>query len=324
MGMTETSAAAKGDFTAVVTANRHIGGCFYRLSLQFFHQGAQAFAHTVPGQFAELDLSGTALPSVEKLDERQADAIGRGIILRRPFSFCEVTASPDKTMVEILYCAVGPASLRMTTLRPADKISVIGPLGRGFSVPQGKTTAILIIGGMGAPPIQHLAAVLSQKHSDIYPLVFAGAKTKTSLPFEGRVDEVSKEIGFPIPAFAKFGVESVIATDDGTAGFAGPVTACVREWMNQNEVAAEKTVIYACGPETMLAEVARLAEAKKIDCQVSMERRMACGIGVCQSCAVECKVPSSNETIYKLCCKDGPVFDAKEIIFKVEKDRPKL
>lgn len=317
--MTETKAAAKGDFTAVVTANRHIGSCFYRLSLQFFHQGAQAFAQTVPGQFGQLDLSGTALPAAEKLDWQQADTMGRGIILRRPYSFCEVTAKDDKTTVEILYCAVGPASLRMTTLKPADKINVIGPLGNGFSIPQGKTAAVLVIGGMGAPPIQHLAAVLSQKHPDIYPLVFAGAKTKTELPFDGRVDEVSKEIGFPISAFAKFGVESQIATEDGSAGFAGPVTACLNAWLDENDVTAEKAIIYACGPEAMLAEVARIAETKKIDCQVSMERRMACGIGVCQSCAVECKTGAGGKTEYKLCCKDGPVFDAKEVVFQTEK-----
>ena len=322
--MTENKAAVKGDFTAVVTANRHIGSCFYRLSLQFFHQGAQAFAQTVPGQFAQLDLSGTALAAAEKLEGRQADAVGRGIILRRPYSFYEVSSKDDKTTVEILYCTVGPASLRMTTLKPADKINVIGPLGNGFSIPEGKTTAILVIGGMGVPPIQHLAAVLSQKHSDVYPLVFVGAKTKTELPFDGRVDEVSKEIGFPIPAFAKFGVESQIATDDGSTGFAGPVTQCLGQWLNSNDVSAEKTIIYACGPEAMLAEVARMAEAKKIDCQVSMERRMACGIGICQSCAVECKVPGSSETMYKLCCKDGPVFDAKEVVFHIEKDGHRL
>jgi len=65
----------------------------------------------------------------------------------------------------------------------------------------------------------------------------------------------------------------------------------------------------------MLARVAEIAEYKKIDCQVSMERVMACGIGLCQSCAVECKVNGSNETVYKMCCKDGPVFDSKEVIF---------
>jgi len=65
----------------------------------------------------------------------------------------------------------------------------------------------------------------------------------------------------------------------------------------------------------MLAKVAKIAEKRKIDCQVSMERMMACGIGLCLSCAVECKTNGSSETVYKLCCEDGPVFDSREVVF---------
>ena len=65
----------------------------------------------------------------------------------------------------------------------------------------------------------------------------------------------------------------------------------------------------------MLARIANFAKEKNIDCQISMERRMACGIGLCQSCAVECKVNESGDTVYKLCCEDGPVFDSKEVMF---------
>ena len=76
-------------------------------------------------------------------------------------------------------------------------------------------------------------------------------------------------------------------------------------------------IIYSCGPEAMLAKVTEIANKRKIDSQVSMERRMACGIGLCQSCAVECRIPASNETAYKLCCEDGPVFDSKEVVFNL-------
>ena len=85
------------------------------------------------------------------------------------------------------------------------------------------------------------------------------------------------------------------------------------EWLEQSSTSSEEMIIYSCGPEAMLARVSEIAKDKNIDCQVSMERRMACGIGVCQSCAVECRVNGSNETIYKLCCEDGPVFDSKEV-----------
>jgi dihydroorotate dehydrogenase electron transfer subunit len=74
-------------------------------------------------------------------------------------------------------------------------------------------------------------------------------------------------------------------------------------------------IIYACGPEPMLAAVAKLATERDIDCQVSMERRMACGIGLCQSCAIECRTENSNETVYRLCCQDGPVFEGRQVVW---------
>ena len=125
-----------------------------------------------------------------------------------------------------------------------------------------------------------------------------------------------QKVDLLIPAFAKLGIPSAVATDDGSAGYRGFITKRLALWLNeQAALPLERTIIYACGPEPMLAAVARIASERNIDCQVSMERRMACGIGVCQSCAVECRVEGSNETIYKLCCQDGPVFDARTVVF---------
>ena len=93
-----------------------------------------------------------------------------------------------------------------------------------------------------------------------------------------------------MPEFAQYGIESIIATDDGSAGYKGFITDCFAEWLKQADVAGDDMVIYSCGPEVMLARVAEIAKEKNIDCQISMERRMACGIGLCQGCAVECKV----------------------------------
>jgi dihydroorotate dehydrogenase electron transfer subunit len=129
------------------------------------------------------------------------------------------------------------------------------------------------------------------------------------------MDEISEQLGFAIREFARYGIESIIATDDGSAGFHGLVTDCFLLWLKENRVEAKNAIIYSCGPEPMLAKVARIARERGIDCQVSMERRMACGIGVCQSCAVECRFEGSNETVYKMCCEDGPVFDAKQVVF---------
>jgi len=313
----EYPSSAKGVFEATVSSNKHIGHRFYKLRLEFSVAGARAFADFSPGQFAELDLSSAALPPAESIPENLLDAAERNILLRRPFSFTDVTADKDKTFVDLLYCVVGPATLRMTTLSAGDSVSVIGPLGNGFSIPDGKRTVLLIAGGMGIPPLLHLAKHLTSnfRATRINVIAFAGAKTAKDLPFEGQLDEISQQLGFSIPEFAKYGIESMVATDDGSAGYHGFVTDCLAEWLDQSRLDINSTIIYSCGPELMLARMAEIAKDKNIDCQLSLERRMACGIGLCQSCAVQCRLNGSNETVYKMCCKDGPVFDSREVVF---------
>ena len=310
------SSSAKGMFEAQVISNRRIGTGFHRLRLEFTQDGAKAFAHFRPGQFAQFDLSKAARPSLEAVPEELRDASGRKILLRRPFSFAEVTADGGKTFAELLYCVVGPATVRMTTLSAGDRINIIGPLGHGYKIPDDKKTVLLVGGGMGTPPLQHLAQSLTARDNGIEIISLAGARTAEGLPFdEGRLDDISQQLGFSVPEFAKYGIESIVATDDGSAGYHGLVTDCLVDWLQKSDSPLDDIIICACGPEMMLAKVAQIAAEKNIDCQVSMERRMACGIGLCQSCAVECKVGDSNETIYKMCCQDGPVFDVREVVF---------
>ncbi len=305
----------KGVFNAVVSSNNHVGHCFYRVSLEFSGAGADAFGSFRPGQFAQIDVSDVALPSAEAIPEDLVDSSKRKILLRRPFSFTNVTVDGNKTFAELLYRVVGPATLRMTTLSAGDSISVIGPLGNGFWIPNDKKTALLVAGGMGTPPIQFLVKVITADYPKIEVVAFAGAKTAEELPFENRLDEISQQLGFSLLEFAKYGVRSMVATDDGSTGHHGLVTDCLSQWLEQDDSARDGVIIYSCGPEAMLAKVAKIANKGKIDCQLSMERRMACGFGLCQSCAVECRVNGTNETIYKLCCEDGPVFDGREVVF---------
>jgi len=306
----------RGVFTAAVLSNRQFGEHFYKLKLEFSGVGAKSFATFRPGQFVQIDASTAALPPLDKIPGHLLDASKRNILLRRPFSFADVTAGVNKTTAELLYRVLGPATLRMTTLSVGHHLNVIGPLGNGFSIPPNKKLALLVIGGMGAPPLQYLAKVLSVEHPDIEVAAFVGAKTARDLPFEGKADSISKHLGFSIPDFSKHGIESFIATDDGSAGFHGLVTDCLKKWLSERaNLDRDGTIIYACGPDAMLAQVAQIARDRKIDCQVSTEQIMACGIGICQSCAVECIVNGSSETVYKLCCKDGPVFDSREVVF---------
>ncbi|MGA2323415.1 MAG: hypothetical protein ABSG22_06160 [Sedimentisphaerales bacterium] len=338
----------KGPFEATVVFNRPMHQKFYRLGLQFAGPGAEAFAKTRPGQFAQFDLSNVALPATEAIPEELQDAAARQILLRRPFSFARVAKelSPSahpvtgpsihpimhpstslgagktaphgtgKIIAEVVYCVLGPATLRMTTLVKGNSINIIGPLGNGFTVPAGKKRALLVAGGMGSPPLEHLAQVLTSEHPAMDAIAFAGAKTKEDLPFEKSLDNLSREIGFWLKEFSRYSISSFVATDDGSAGFKGFVSACILDWLSQNALSFNpaEAIIYACGPRSMLTTIAKLACDKKIDCQISMEEMMACGIGLCQSCAVKCKSPTGEEN-YKLCCKDGPVFDAKDIVF---------
>jgi dihydroorotate dehydrogenase electron transfer subunit len=308
---------SKGLFTATVLSNRQSGECFYKMELEFAGAGARAFAAFRPGQFLQVDVSSLALPTEEKIPPHLRDACRRNVLLRRPFSFADVTAEENRTTAELLYCVLGPASVRMTTLAPGDPLSILGPLGNGFHVPAGKRTALLVVGGMGAPPIRCLAKSLKAERPEIEAVAFVGAKRIAALPFEGHFNGISEQIDLFVPAFAKFGIPSAVATDDGSAGYQGFITDRLAQWLNEHgNLPRKQIIIYACGPEPMLAAVAKIAIQRNIDCQVSMERRMACGIGVCQSCAVECRVQGSQETIYKLCCQDGPVFDARTVVFE--------
>lgn len=308
----------RGVFTAVVTSNRRIRECFWVMHLRFTGDGAKAFAGFRAGQFLQVDASEIAMPPLEAIPSHLQDVAHRHVLLRRPFSFADVTVKGDVTSAELLYCIVGPATLRLTTLGVGDAVSIIGPLGNGFWMPDGKKTAVLVVGGMGLPPIACLAKSLTAERPSVNAIAFVGAKTARAMPFEGKLDEISQQLGFSVPVFAKFGIPSVLATDDGSAGQKGLVTEQLANWLDEKGGRdRNECIIYACGPEPMLAAVAAIARERQIDCQVSMERRMACGIGLCQSCAVECRVDGSDQTIYRLCCKDGPVFDAKDVVFEV-------
>jgi len=307
---------SKGVFPATVTSNRRIRACFWTMDLEFTGAGAEAFAQFQPGQFVQVDVSSLGLPAAESIPSSLRDASKRNVLLRRPFSFADVTAGPDRTDAELLYCMLGPASLRLTTLSRGDSLSFLGPLGHGFWVPPGKRLALLVVGGMGAPPIRCLAKLLRAEYANTKVIAFVGARTAQSLPFEGNFEEMPDRIDSFIPAFARFGITSAVTTDDGSAGRRGFVTDRLAQWLDEQRTwLPEATIIYACGPEAMLAATARLAAERNIDCQVSLERRMACGIGVCQSCAVECRVEGEEETVYQLCCQDGPVFDARTVVF---------
>jgi dihydroorotate dehydrogenase electron transfer subunit len=311
-----TQSDPKGVFQAQVMSNQQIRHCYYRLNLQFDAAGSRLFESVLPGQFLQLDVSSISLPDDSLLPEHLKESAQRQVMLRRPFSFSDVVVSHDSkgvcVKVEILYCILGPATARMMSLKSGDSISVIGPLGNGFSIPDGLKNALLIGGGMGSPPILHLAGYLKRHYPDCDVTSFIGARSCEDLPFTVKIGNFK---GLVLEEFELIQVPSEIATDDGSAGYRGFVTDAARHWLEKNQFDPHKTVIFSCGPEPMLANCARLGQDFSLTCQVSMERMMACGIGLCQSCAVEMKTEQPDHTEYHLCCKNGPVFDAQKVIF---------
>ena len=304
--------SGKRPFSATVFRNRPLRTRIWRLDLDLEPPQAGTFLAALPGQFAELRLSDLSLPRGTEIPEDLRDVARRQIILRRPFSFCEIRKTARGARIGILYNVRGPGTLRMTTLTSGDPVSLIGPLGDGFQIPSQLRRALLVAGGMGAPPIEYMAEYLSDHHPDVEVVAFAGARNLDDLPYDVQIDN---EKGALIDEFRRLNVESRIATDDGSVGFRGLVTGCLEQWLDANGPSAGQCIVYACGPEPMLAATAALAEKWGLECQLSMERMMACGIGLCQSCVVPVR-SSDGSVINKLCCKDGPVFCGKDVIFE--------
>lgn len=303
----------KGFFNASVLQNKGFSDKYFRLTLELEKKSKTVFSKAMPGQFAEIEVAGLALPAQNNIPEQLADASGRNIILRRPFSFADVSVSGDSVVVEILYAVVGAATVRMKTLKVGDKVSIIGPLGNGFSLPD-KKLAILVAGGMGAPPLVHLSALIKSKCPDTEMVVFVGTKSVSDLAFfEVKADKLDKK-KITLGEFDRHKIKAHISTDDGSAGAKGFVTELLKQWLTANKPDVSDTIIYACGPEPMLRATASVSGEFKIPCYVSLERRMACGTGLCQGCAVKCRDKTGAE-FYKLCCKDGPVFQADEVVW---------
>jgi dihydroorotate dehydrogenase electron transfer subunit len=311
------SLSKKGIFNATVLMNRNLGDKFCRLTLELEKKANISFSKATAGQFIEIDISKLALPSEKSIPPQLSDSAQRDIILRRPFSFADIDCSKDSVILEILYCVLGPATLRMKTLKIGDSVNFIGPLGSGFKLPENKKLALLIAGGMGAPPLIHLAKVLKKQCPDTELIAFVGAKTLAGLAFfDIETSKLKKETDITLGEFSQLNIKTFISTDDGSAGVKGFVSQSFENWIAKNKPDAKDTIVYACGPEAMLSAAAKISAKFKLPCQVSLERRMACGTGLCQSCAVKCLDKASGNTLYKLCCKDGPVFWSDEVVWE--------
>ena len=252
-----------------------------RLSSDCFRVGLECrkgFSNARPGQFVSLHLS-------DRFDP----------LLRRPFSIHQLIIENHRvTGIELLYKVIGQCTRRLSGLGPGDGVDIIGPLGNWFTINENVRRIIMVAGGIGVAPMMFLAHFLK----DSMP----GA-SHLSLFLGGR----SKEDLLCMDDFISMDISLEVSTDDGSAGHKGQVTRLL-----EKEAAAPPDLICACGPIPMLKSVARIAETKKIPCQVSIETLMACGFGACLGCAAKTKGPAEK---YLHACIDGPVLDAGDIDF---------
>jgi dihydroorotate dehydrogenase electron transfer subunit len=206
-------------------------------------------------------------------------------VFNRPFSIHRI----NKNCVEILYRVQGEATRQIANLKKNDLITLIGPLGQGFRLVK-KTSVLIVAGGIGIAPLVFLSEILARLSNNIAVLI--GARTK-------------KEV-FCCLQLKGLGCKIIRCTEDGSLGKKCLVTNGLEAYLEKNS----PSVIYACGPTDMLKKVSSLASSKNIPCYISLETIMGCGIGTCMGCAAE------GENGYLLVCKDGPVFNAEQIVWK--------
>lgn len=208
------------------------------------------------------------------------------MILPRPISLCEI--NKEEGTLRLLYQVVGKGTQYFSTLPKKSNIQILGALGNGFYIDENHKNHILIGGGIGVPPMLELAKNLQ---GNIH--IFIGAKSDPIL----------------VKEFQKIGVTVTIATDDGSCGIHGTVLDAIQKEQPLADM------IYACGPKVMLKAVSEWAEQVQIPIQVSMEERMACGIGACVGCAIKINKKGTHDWENLKVCKDGPVFWGNEVVW---------
>lgn len=230
-----------------------------------------------------------ASPSMARaaLPGQFVDIACEGKTLRRPISICDT--DPSRGLVRLVLEIRGEGTAWLAAHAVGETLDILGPLGKGFDLAGAQEKRALFVGGgIGVPPLLFAARPY-------------GARAHAVLGF--------RTAGAVILAddFTTAGAMLHLATDDGTAGHHGLVTGPARTLLQ----AGAADIVYACGPLPMLRAVAALAREYNVRCQVSMEQRMACGVGACLCCVCETKEPGTHR--YRHVCKDGPVFDAETL-----------
>ena len=242
-----------------------------------------SFATPLPGQFVMVRIKDRIEP-----------------LLGRPFSVYAFDREETTPVIELLYRIAGKGTLALSRLKPGEHLDVLGPLGHGFDIFPEMKKVVLLAGGIGIVPLSFVAShYRNLLLSDRLKIVsYLGAKSAGHIVGMDRLQEVCTEVK--------------ISTDDGSRGYHGFVTESLAGDMES--YLRGDSIIYACGPSAMMKRLAELLKDQTIPCQVSLEERMACGIGACLGCAIHVKA-AGDKTRYGCACQEGPVFNIRDIVW---------
>jgi len=230
-------------------------------------------------------------------------------LLRRPLSLYGFFQTEAGTVLEFLYRVLGKGTLALSHLVAGDTVDILGPLGKPFELFPDRPHIILLAGGIGAAPLSYFLEYLAKsldlsgenaQQADMRRITFYfGAATASALVGLPKIQRCCSDVR--------------IATDDGSVGFAGTITELLRKELPKFD--PEKICIYSCGPTAMIKSLSQLMQTSFIPCYVSMEERMACGIGACLGCSIKVHQEPS-EWAYCQVCTDGPVFNIKDLLWE--------
>jgi dihydroorotate dehydrogenase electron transfer subunit len=265
--------------TTKIRENRQISNQYHRLTLdcaEIAHQAA-------PGQFVMIRINREVEP-----------------LLRRPFSIHRVWTAQDHEDakpegIQILFRVAGKGTAHLASLPKGAEIDIIGPLGQGFRLNDPASRPVLIAGGIGIAPLLFLADRLKAQGLPLQPLLFLGGKTAS--------DILCQE------DFQKLGFSLHVSTEDGSVGHKGLITEPLSSYLKQEALSQRtKITLFACGPFPLMLKIGEASSQYRLSCQVSLEQKMACGVGACLGCVVE--LPDrNNQPRYRRVCTEGPVFE---------------
>ncbi len=242
-----------------------------------------SFTEPLPGQFVMIRIAGLQDP-----------------FLSRPISIYSFSRSKSKCAIELLYRVVGKGTQILAGLIKGSQVEISGPLGGSYAIDPLKKNIVFIAGGIGIAPLSWLAQYLCRKKG----------LTGQTMTFYLGVQTAEAVVG--LDRIQKLCYNITVCTDDGSLGAKALVTRIFQK--DVKRYSPSNTIIYACGPKAMLQSLSTILSGEYA-CQVSLEERMACGVGACMGCAVAIKDEKGGK-IYNRVCADGPVFELKDVIWE--------